>query len=182
VLVFGQGDIGRATSRALERAGFNGDNVFRRADLTRFLKEAEEADAVVVCSGAPDAWLALPARTDSPVVVDVGSPAQLTSAEGWKTFTLDHLLDEGATLLPDQLSAAVAQACGKSAQELMRLLGAPTERGQALAAIDKARRSFLYEKLPPLLEGLPPAQARAVVASVSEFTHQLIREVSGPTT
>jgi glutamyl-tRNA reductase len=182
VLVFGQGDIGRATSRALERSGFSGDNVFRRADLERFLKEAETADAVVVCSGAPDAWLELPARSDAPVVVDVGSPAQLISAKGWKVFSLDHLLDEGATLLPDALSSAVASACGKSAQELMRLLGAPSERGQALAAIDKARRSFLYETLPPLLEGLSPSQARAVVASVSEFTHQLIREVSGPTT
>lgn len=179
VLVFGQGDIGRATARALERAGLGGKDVYRRPDLPDFLERARHARGVVVCSGAPEAWLELPRRTDRPVAVDVGSPAQVRSAEGWESFTLDHLLDEGATLLPDDLSTAVAEACSRSAHELIHLLESPPPR-QALAAIDKARRSFLSETLPPLLEGLPPARARAVVARVSEFTHQLIREVSGP--
>jgi glutamyl-tRNA reductase len=180
VLVFGQGDIGRATTRALERAHLDGKRVFRRADLPRFLEEAAAADAVVVCSGAPEAWLALPRRDDLPVVVDVGSPAQVLKAEGWKSFSLDHLLDEGATLLPDELSGAVAQECEHAAHELIRLLEAPS-KGRELAAIDAARRLFLRDTLPPLLEGLTPAQQRAVVSRVSEFTHQMLREVSGPT-
>ena len=121
VLVFGQGDIGRATARSLKRARFDASSVYRRPGLSAFLEDAKTARAVVVCSGAPEAWLSLPARRDGPLLIDVGSPAQVKSAPGWSLFTLDRLL-----------------------------------------------------------EGLPPARARAVVARVSEFTHRLMREISGP--
>lgn len=176
VLVFGQGDIGRATMKALERAKLV-PRTFRRAGLGAFLEAAEHANAVVVCSGASDAWLELPARETSPLLIDVGSPAQVRDAKGWRTFCLDQLLDDGATLLPDEAAGAVIDRCSQSAKELIRVLESPP-RGQALAAIDKARRSFLRDTLPPLLEGLPPARAKAVMARVSEFTHQLLREVS----
>lgn len=178
VLLFGQGDIGRATQRAVERARFV-HRTFRRASLVQFLEAAKESRAVVVCSGAPEAWLELPERADSPLVVDVGSPAQVRSAEGWRSFTLDQLLESGSTLLPDDEASELVLRCTQSVEELIRTLSAPP-RGQALAAIDKARRSFLRDTLPPLLEGLPPARQRAVVARVSEFTHQLMRQVSEP--
>ena len=67
-----------------------------RTELDTFLDEAKTAKAVIVCSGAPGAFLDLPARTDDPVVIDVGVPAQVRTAPGWTALTLDELLTRPA--------------------------------------------------------------------------------------
>jgi len=175
VLVFGQGDIGRATMRALEKAGFLQATAYRRASMGDFDREALRARAVVVCSGAPEAWLTLPRREDFPLVVDVGSPAQVARADGWDAVALDRLLEDTGVVLGDDASARLLDICGRASSRLSHALAAPPP-AKALAAIDEARKDFLQHTLPPLLEGLPPQRAKEVLARVSEFTHRLLRE------
>jgi len=178
VLVFGQGEIGRAAMRALERAGYKKLAAFRRATMAEFEYAAKTARAVVVCSGAPDAWLHLPRRDDGPVVVDVGSPAQVAEAPGWDSVSLDRLLEDTGVLLRDDASEALVDICTRAAARLTRSLEAPPP-ARTLAAIDEARKDFLQHTLPPLLQGLPPQRAKEVLARVSEFTHRLLRETRG---
>jgi hypothetical protein len=80
-------------------------------------------------------------------------------------------------LLRDDASDTLVGICARAAERLTRTLEAPAP-GKALAAIDEARRDFLHHTLPQLLEGLPPHRAREVVASVSEFTHRLMRSAA----
>ncbi len=178
VLVFGQGDIGRATMRALERAGYKKLRAFRRASMADFEAGLSTARAVVVCSGAGEAWLRLPRRDDEPLVVDVGSPAQVAEAPGWDAVSLDRLLEDTGVLLGDDASEALVDICTRASERLTRALEAPPP-AKMLAAIDEARKDFLQHTLPPLLEGLPPQRAREVLARVSEFTHKLLRETRG---
>ncbi|MBL8950440.1 MAG: hypothetical protein JNK82_06665 [Myxococcaceae bacterium] len=171
VLVFGQGAIGKAVMRALGRYK---PKAYNRASLDAFRVAAVKADAVVVCSGADAPWLELPARDDGPVVIDVGSPEQLTGTQGWQHIALDVLLSKSGLQLPDGERELLEQACAEAGEALMKALAAPA-RAKALEAIDSERRDFLEVTLPRLLEGLPAKEQKRLRASIASFTHSVIK-------
>jgi Glutamyl-tRNAGlu reductase, N-terminal domain/Tetrahydrofolate dehydrogenase/cyclohydrolase, NAD(P)-binding domain len=177
VSVFGQGEIGRAVAQALRDRGFT-VSAHRRATWDAFVKDAERARAVVVCTGAPARFVELPARGahEGAVVVDVGSPQQTKSAPGWEIVTLEELLSEPRAQLPDEarewLTHLIAQAADRTGQDL----AAPPPKG-ALGVIDEERKVFLREKLPEVLAGLPPAQAEQIRRACAAFAHTLMERV-----
>src|SRR5688572_13463946 len=61
IAVFGLGEIGRAMLRALSDAGFSAVESFNRASMRAFEGAVQRAHTVIVASGAPRAWLTLPA-------------------------------------------------------------------------------------------------------------------------
>lgn len=174
IAIFGSGAIGRATQRALRDTGFRRVDVFNRAGRDMFFLRAEAADAVVVCSGAPRAWLELPARVaTAATVIDVGCPAQVRSAPGWRCVDLDTLLAGQGSLLPDEVLSKVEAACEAAAARIARRLQAPS-RGETLAAMAALRRCLLRETLPDLLGGLPQAQSRRVLLAVNAVLHEFL--------
>lgn len=174
VLVFGQGQIGKAVTRSLQSLRRFTTKTFNRTTLEPFRAACANADAVIVCSGADAAWLSLPRRDDGPVVIDVGSPEQLASSEGWQRIVLDDLLSKGGLQLPDAERDALESLCAESAEALSRELQAPA-RAKALEAIDSERRDFLEVTLPRLLEGLPAKEQKKLRASIASFTHSVIK-------
>ena len=66
IAVFGLGEIGRAMLRALADAGFTAVESFNRASMRAFEGAVQRAQMVIVASGAPHAWLTLPARSRAP--------------------------------------------------------------------------------------------------------------------
>src|SRR3954471_10117033 len=65
IAVFGLGEIGRAMLRALADAGFTAVESFNRASMRAFEAALARAQTVIVASGAPHAWLSLPAAEDA---------------------------------------------------------------------------------------------------------------------
>jgi glutamyl-tRNA reductase len=174
VLVFGQGQIGKAVARSLQASRQFKSKAFNRATLEQFRAEAARADAVVVCSGAEQGWLALPARKDGPVAIDLGSPEQLSAAPGWQHLALDDLLSKGGLQLPEAEHEALEQLCAQGRDALLKELAAPS-RAKALEAIDSERRDFLEVTLPKLLEGLPAKEQKKLRASIASFTHSVMK-------
>jgi len=171
VLVFGQGQIGKAVTRALARFK---PKAFNRSTLQQFSGAAEKADAIVVCSGADRPWLTLPARRDGPVVIDLGSPEQVSASAGWTRITLDDLLAKSGLQLPDGEREALERLCTEAGETLLKQLAAPA-RAKALEAIDSERRDFLEVTLPRLLEGLPAKEQKKLRASIASFTHSVMK-------
>jgi hypothetical protein len=173
VAVFGLGEIGQAMLRALADAGFTAVESFNRASMRAFEAYVRRAANVIVCSGAPAGWLHLPERTGAPRVFDLGSPLQLLSAPGWQLTALDELLDGNGAVLPEAEFAALEMECAGCAERICQTLLAPPP-SDTLAAMTAMRTEFMQNKLPALLEGMPPQRARKVTSEVNAMLHQFI--------
>ena len=181
VLVFGQGEIGRAVLAALKDAGYNKAAPHRRTTQLQFLAEAERARAVIVCTGGPAAFVALPMREDAALVIDIGVPMQVKSATGWTQVVLEDLLMQPRCLLDDETRSWLVEQVHLSADRLSKDLADPVP-ATALNAIDEERRVFLRETLPPLLEKLPPSGAEEVRRACAAFAHHLMERVRAANT
>ncbi len=173
IAVFGLGEIGRAMLRALSDAGFTAGESFNRASMRAFEGAVQRAHTVIVCSGAPCAWLALPPGYDRQVF-DLGSPLQIVSAPGWRLTALDELLDAHGAVLPEEQYAALDAECAAGAERVCQALLAPPPR-DTLAAMTAMRTEFMQNKLPALLEGLPPQRARKLTSEMNAMLHEFIR-------
>jgi glutamyl-tRNA reductase len=173
VAVFGLGEIGRAMLRARADAGFTAVQSFNRASMNAFESVVRDAPTVIVCSGAPQGWLKLPARTDSPQLFDLGSPLQVLESPGWRFTALDALLDGNGAVLPDSEFQALEEECASVAEKLCQSLQ-QRPPGDTLAAMTAMRAEFLQNKLPGLLEGLPPQRARQVTSELNAVLHEFI--------
>ena len=172
VAVFGFGEIGRATLRALADAGFTAVESFNRASMRAFEGAVQRAHTVIVASGAPHAWLRLPEGSGRRVF-DLGSPLQIVAAPGWQLTTLDELLEGHGAVLPESEYAALDAECSATAEKICQTLLAPPP-SDTLAAMTAMRTDFMQNKLPSLLEGLPPQRARKVTSEVNAMLHQFI--------
>jgi glutamyl-tRNA reductase len=172
IAVFGLGEIGRAMLRALSDAGFTAVESFNRASMRAFEGALARAGVVIVASGAPHAWLALPAGGGRRVF-DIGSPVQIVAAPGWILTTLDELLDAHGAVLPEEEYGALERECAASAEKICQTLLAPPP-SDTLAAMTAMRTDFMQNKLPALLEGIPAQHARKVSAEVNAMFHQFI--------
>ena len=172
IAVFGLGEIGRAMLRALADAGFTAVESFNRASMRAFEAAVERAHTAIVASGAPHAWLTLPAGNGRRVF-DLGSPLQIAAAPGWQLTTLDELLDGHGAVLPEAEYAALDAECSATAERVCQTLLAPPP-SDTLAAMTAMRTEFMQNKLPGLLEGLPPQRARKVTSEVNAVLHQFI--------
>jgi glutamyl-tRNA reductase len=172
IAVFGLGEIGRATLRALAEAGFTAVESFNRASMRAFEGAVQRAHTVIVASGAPHAWLTLP-QGSGRRVFDLGSPLQIDSAPGWELTPLDELLDGHGAVLPESEYAALDAECTATAEKVCQTLLAPPP-SDTLAAMTAMRTDFMQNKLPGLLEGLPPQRARKVTSEVNAVLHQFI--------
>jgi glutamyl-tRNA reductase len=175
VAVFGLGEIGRAMLRALADAGFTAVESFNRASMRAFEGAVQRAHTVIVASGAPQAWLKLPRPADGALrrVFDLGSPLQVVEAPGWQLTPLDELLDGQGAVLPEHEYAALDAECAAGAEKICQALLAPPP-SDTLAAMTAMRTEFMQNKLPGLLEGLPPQRARKLTSEVNAMLHQFI--------
>jgi hypothetical protein len=172
IAVFGLGEIGRAMLRSLADAGFTAVESFNRASMRAFEGAVQRAHSVIVASGAPHAWLKLPPG-DGRAVFDLGSPLQLVAAPGWKLTTLDELLDGNGAILPEDQYAALDAECAGSAEKVCQTLLAPPP-SDTLATMTAMRSEFMQNKLPGLLEGLPPQRARKLTSEMNAVLHEFI--------
>jgi glutamyl-tRNA reductase len=172
IAVFGLGEIGRAMLRALADAGFTAVESFNRASMRAFENAVQRAHIVIVASGAPHAWLTLPEGAGRRVF-DLGSPLQIEAAPGWQLTALDELLDGHGAVLPESEYAALDAECASSAERICQTLLAPPP-SDTLAAMTAMRTEFMQNKLPGLLEGLPPQRARKLTSEVNAMLHQFI--------
>jgi hypothetical protein len=172
VAVFGLGEIGRAMLRALADAGFTAVESFNRASMRAFESAVSRAEVVIVASGAPHAWLTLPPGGGRRVF-DLGSPLQIVAAPDWQRTELDELLDGHGAVLPDDEYAALDAECAAGAEKICQTLLAPPP-SDTLAAMTAIRTEFMQNKLPGLLEGLPPQRARRLTSEVNAMLHEFI--------
>jgi glutamyl-tRNA reductase len=172
IAVFGLGEIGRAMLRSLADAGFTAVESFNRASMRAFESSVARAHTVIVASGAPHAWLTLPEGSGRSVF-DLGSPLQLIAAPGWKLTTLDELLDGSGAILPEDQYAALDAECAGSAEKVCQTLLAPPP-SDTLATMTAMRSDFMQNKLPGLLEGLPPQRARKLTSEMNAVLHEFI--------
>jgi glutamyl-tRNA reductase len=172
IAVFGLGEIGRAMLRALADAGFTAVESFNRASMRAFESAVERAQIVIVASGAPQAWLTLPDGAGRRVF-DLGSPLQIVAAPGWRMTGLDELLDGHGAVLPEREYAALDAECAAGTEKIVQALLAPPP-SDTLAAMTAIRADFMQNKLPALLEGLPPQRARKLTSEVNAMLHDFI--------
>jgi glutamyl-tRNA reductase len=173
IAVFGLGEIGQAMLRALADAGFTAVESFNRASMRAFEGAVQRVDTLIVASGAPHAWLTLPAATGHKQVFDLGSPLQLVAAPGWRLTALDELLDGNGAVLPESEFAALEVECAAAAEKVCQTLLQPPP-SDTLAAMTAMRTEFMQNKLPGLLEGMPPQRARKLTSEVNAMLHQFI--------
>jgi glutamyl-tRNA reductase len=172
IAVFGLGEIGQAMLRALADAGFTAVESFNRASMRAFDAALGRAQVVIVASGAPHAWATLP-EGNGRRAFDLGSPLQLVVAPGWRLTELDELLDGHGAVLPEQEYAALDAECIAGAERISQTLLAPPPSDR-LAAMTAIRTEFMQNKLPGLLEGLPPQRARKLTSEVNAMLHEFI--------
>jgi glutamyl-tRNA reductase len=172
IAVFGLGEIGRAMLRALADKGFTAVESFNRASMRAFEAAVARAEVVVVASGAPHAWLTLPPGGGRRVF-DLGSPLQIVAAPDWQLTELDELLDGHGAVLPDAEYSALEAECSATAERICQTLLAPPP-SDTLAAMTAIRTEFMQNKLPSLLEGLPPQRARKLTSEVNAMLHEFI--------
>jgi glutamyl-tRNA reductase len=172
IAVFGLGEIGRAMLRALADQGFTAVESFNRASMRAFEAAVARAEVVVVASGAPHAWLTLPPGGGRRVF-DLGSPLQIVAAPDWQLTELDELLDGHGAVLPDAEYSALEAECSATAERICQTLLAPPP-SDTLAAMTAIRTEFMQNKLPSLLEGLPPQRARKLTSEVNAMLHEFI--------
>jgi hypothetical protein len=172
IAVFGLGEIGRAMLRALADAGFTAVESFNRASMRAFEAALGRAQVVIVASGAPHAWATLP-EGHGRLAFDLGSPLQLVAAPGWRLTELDELLDGHGAVLPESEYAALDIECAAGVERICQALLAPPPSDR-LAAMTAIRTDFMQNKLPGLLEGLPPQRARKLTSEVNAMLHEFI--------
>jgi hypothetical protein len=172
IAVFGLGEIGRAMLRALADHGFTAVESFNRASMRAFEAALLRARVVIMASGAPHAWARLPPG-EGRRVFDLGSPLQLVAAPGWTLTALDELLDGQGAVLPDAEYAALEAECSAAAEKIVQTLLAPPP-SDTLAAMTAIRTEFMQNKLPGLLEGLPPQRVRKLTSEVNAMLHEFI--------
>jgi glutamyl-tRNA reductase len=172
IAVFGLGEIGQAMLRALADAGFTAVESFNRASMRAFEAAVPRVNTLIVCSGAPHAWLTLPAVAGKQVF-DLGSPLQVIAAPAWKVTSLDELLDGNGAVLPESEFAALEVECANGAERICQTLLQPPP-SDTLAAMTAMRTEFMQNKLPALLEGMPPQRARKLTSEVNAMLHQFI--------
>lgn len=173
VHVLGLGDIGRAVVRVVQARGFL-VVTHPRKQLEPFLQAARRGEAVVVCTGAPNAWLSLPAAEQGPrLAIDLGSPTQIAQHPGWQLHTIDDLLLQQRHALPEAEQQALGGLVRDELSRLERALTAPPA-ARALEALDTARHRFQQETLPALLLGVQGDKARALKAAFSSFAHEVM--------
>jgi hypothetical protein len=173
IAVFGLGEIGRAMLRALADEGFTAVESFNRASMRAFEAALLRAQVVIMASGAPHAWATLPPG-DGRRVFDLGSPLQLLDAPGWQLTALDELLDGSGAVLPEGEYAALDAECAAGTERICQALLAPPP-SDTLAAMTAMRAEFMQNKLPALLDGVPPQRARKLTAEVNAVLHEFIR-------
>ena len=76
-------------------------------------------------------------------------------------------------MLPEAEYAALDAECAAGAERICQTLLAPPP-SDTLAAMTAMRTEFMQNKLPGLLEGLPPQRARKVTSEVNAMLHQFI--------
>jgi hypothetical protein len=172
IAVFGLGEIGRAMLRALADAGYTAVESFNRASMRAFEAALHRASVVIMASGAPHAWATLPAGAGRRAF-DLGSPLQLLDAPDWELTALDELLDGHGAVLPESEYAALDFECAAFAEKICQTLLAPPP-SDTLAAMTAIRTEFMQNKLPSLLEGLPPQRARKLTSEVNAMMHDFI--------
>jgi len=172
IAVFGLGEIGQAMLRALADAGFTAVESFNRASMRAFEAALGRAQVVIVASGAPHAWATLPEGSGR-LAFDLGSPLQLVAAPGWRLTELDELLDGHGAVLPETEYAALDAECVAGAERISQTLLAPPPSDR-LAAMTAIRTEFMQNKLPGLLEGLPPQRVRKLTSEVNSMLHEFI--------
>lgn len=173
VLVKGQGEIGRQVLAALQREGFTDVQGFTRAQAADFATRAQVASAVVVCTGGPAAWLALPARADAPSVIDIGAPAQVLHAPGWRLLPLDEVLSRRGLLLTAGALATLEQLADEATEGLREALDG-TATHHVLEALESEKRRFFDADVDDVLAALPPREARRVGEALRGLTHRLL--------
>lgn len=172
VVVWGQGEIGRAMSRACERAGLASLS-FTRSSAQDFAVAVLAADVVVVCTGADRPYLNLPPAPRRALCIDIGSPPQIASAPGWHCLTLDELLGAAGDPMPAEHRTTLEQIAAKCRERVQRQL----QRGEAAHAYKdmvEIRLSFFEKILPELLSGLPRQRSLAIKKAVARFAHDLM--------
>ncbi len=173
IAVFGFGEIGQAMLRALADAGFTAVESFNRASMRAFEGAVQRVRTLIIASGAPHAWLALPTAIGDRQVFDLGSPLQVVEAPGWSLTALDELLDGNGAVLPEAQFAALEVECVGAAERICQTLLQPPP-SDTLAAMTAMRTEFMQNKLPALLEGMPPQRARKLTSEVNAMLHQFI--------
>jgi hypothetical protein len=173
IAVFGLGEIGQAMLRALSDAGFTAVESFNRASMRAFEGAVQRVNTLIVASGAPHAWLTLLPADGNKQVFDLGSPLQLVAAPGWKLTALDELLDGNGAVLPEAEFAALEMECASVAEKICQTLLAPPP-SDTLAAMTAMRTEFMQNKLPALLEGMPPQRVRKLTSEVNAVLHRFI--------
>ncbi len=95
------------------------------------------------------------------------------TAPGWQLTPLDELLDGHGAVLPEAEYAALDAECAAGGERICQTLLAPPP-SDTLAAMTAMRTDFMQNKLPGLLEGMPPQRVRKVTSEVNAMLHQFI--------
>lgn len=174
IVVWGLGEVGRATQRALVRAGYSAVTGCKRDQAAELDRLAGAGAHVVVCTGGAAAYLHLPAITQSRLCIDIGCPPQVASAPGWERLDLDSLLSGQRQKLDDGQRARLTHLAKSAADDLKEALADGT-RPSRLSSLEETRRKYFAEALPALLEDLPRPQAEKLRQSIAQFAHQMLR-------
>jgi hypothetical protein len=83
------------------------------------------------------------------------------------------LLDGTGAILPEDQYAALDAECASSAEKVCQTLLAPPP-SDTLATMTAMRSEFMQNKLPGLLEGLPPQRARKLTSEMNAVLHEFI--------
>lgn len=173
VAILGRGEMGRQIEASLHRHGFAEARAFSRADWSAFDRLATTAPVVIVATGGPQTWLELPARSDAPLLIDVGAPLQVVSFEGWRLIGLDELLTRRGLLLDEASLSTLDTLANEGAESLREALDAASA-GQLLQALDHEKRKFLEDDIEGVLSGLPKHEAQRVAEALRGFTHRVL--------
>ena len=76
-------------------------------------------------------------------------------------------------MLPEEQYAALDTECAGAVERICQALLAPPP-SDTLAAMTAMRTEFMQNKLPGLLEGLPPQRARKLTSEVNAMLHEFI--------
>ncbi len=178
IVIWGLGEVGRATQRALLRAGFTHVVGCKRGDGDELQRLAKAGAHVVVCTGAVGAYLELPAITSSRLCIDIGCPAQVLSAPGWERLDLDALLAGQRQQLDDSQRTRLISLARRATDDLKVALADHARPGR-LSSLEETRRKYFAETLPGLLEDLPRPKAEKLRQSIAKFAHQMLSAAGG---
>lgn len=174
IVVWGLGEVGRATQRALIRAGYLSVIGCKRDQRAELEKQVRAGAHVVVCTGGAAAYLELPAISQPRLCIDIGCPPQVANAPGWERMDLDSLLSGQRQRLDDSQRSRLTNLAKTAADDLKGAL-ADGARPSRLSSLEETRRKYFTELLPPLLDELPRPQAEKLRQSIAQFAHQMLR-------